>query len=317
MAKFEKNTYSQDSSSLFDMAMKVEVDEFLQLVKDITQVLDNESGRVGSLKITGKLVNMPPVGDAAVVGDVHGDLQSLMYILKHSGFVEKAEKDENVFIVLLGDYGDRGAYSPEVYYVVLKLKQLFPDRVVLMRGNHEGPDDLLAHPHDLPIHLRRKFGEASSDVYKELRKFFDRLYNVVLIENRCIMLHGGVPSQASKIEDLAYAHVKHPSERHLEEILWSDPYEGIKGTYPSPRGAGRLFGEDVTDKLLKMLHVRVLIRGHEPSDEGFKINHNGKVLTLFSRKGPPYHNSYGAYMQLSLSEEVEDARQLAECIHKS
>ncbi|MFQ5758051.1 MAG: metallophosphoesterase family protein [Candidatus Bathyarchaeia archaeon] len=316
MAKFEKTTYPKGCSSLFDMAMKMEVDEFLQLVKDITQVLDNESGRVGSLKITGKLVSIPPVGEAIVVGDIHGDLQSLMYILKHSGFVEKAEKAENVFIVFLGDYGDRGPYSPEVYYVVLKLKQLFPEHVVLMRGNHEGPDDLLAYPHDLSTHLHRKFGEASSDAYKELRRFFDCLYNAVLIEDRYIILHGGVPSQASAIEDLAYAHMKHPGERHLEEILWSDPHEGIKGTYTSPRGAGRLFGEDVTDKLLKMLHVKVLIRGHEPSDEGFKINHSGKVVTLFSRRGPPYHNTYGAYLKLNLSDEVEDARQLTNCIHK-
>jgi protein phosphatase len=130
------------------------------------------------------------------------------------------------------------------------------------------------------------------------------------------MLHGGVPSKASTINDLAYAHEKYPRERHLEEILWSDPYEGIKGSYTSPRGAGRLFGEDVTDRLLKMLNVRVLLRGHEPSGEGFKINHSGKILTLFSRKGPPYHNSYGAYLELNLSEVLEDAEQLTEYIRK-
>ncbi|MFQ6065527.1 MAG: metallophosphoesterase, partial [Candidatus Bathyarchaeia archaeon] len=265
---------------------------------------------------TGKLVSILPVGDALVLGDIHGDLQSFKYILEHSDFMDKVKEDEDIFIVFLGDYGDRGSYSPEVYYIVLKLKQLFPEHVVLMRGNHEGPQDLLAHPHDLPTHLRRKFGESSSDAYKELRKLFDCLYNAVLVKGRYIMLHGGVPSQASTIEDLAYAHLKHPHERHLEEILWSDPFEGIKGTYASPRGAGRLFGEDVTDKLLKMLDVKVLIRGHEPSNEGFKINHNGKVLTLFSRKGPPYHNSHGAYLQVDLSQDVGHAEQLADYIYK-
>ena len=316
MVEFEKDTFYRRSSSLFDMAMKVEVDEFLQLVKNITQVQDDESGHVGSLEINGKLASTPPVGEAIVVGDIHGDLQSLKYIVKHSGFVDKAEKGENVFMVFLGDYGDRGPYSPEVYYLVLKIKQLFPEHIVLMRGNHEGPNDLLAYPHDLPTHLHRKFGEASSDVYREIRKFFSCLYNAVLIKERYIMLHGGVPSQASTIEDLAYAHIKHPREPHLEEILWSDPHEGTKGTYASPRGAGRLFGEDVTDRLLEMLNVKVLIRGHEPSEEGFKINHSGKVLTLFSRRGPPYHNTHGAYLKLNLAKEIEDARHLIECIHK-
>ncbi|RLI41233.1 hypothetical protein DRO69_11810, partial [Candidatus Bathyarchaeota archaeon] len=65
-----------------------------------------------------------------------------------------------------------------------------------------------------------------------------------------------------------------------------------------------------------MLNVNVLIRGHEPSVEGFKINHDGKVLTLFSRKGSPYHNEYGAYLQLNLSEILENAKQLQRYVHK-
>jgi len=286
------------------------------VVKDVTQLLSKESGRIGSLRITGRLVNVLPKGKMIVVGDIHGDLESLGYILKDSNFIKKIREGEDFLLVFLGDYGDRGFYSPEVYYVVLKLKEMFPENIVLMRGNHEGPNDLLAYPHDLPTHLHRKFGEAGADVYAKLSEFFNHLYSAVLVEDRYILLHGGVPSKASTIDDLAYAHKKHPRETHLEEILWSDPSDGIKGTYPSPRGAGKLFGEDVTEKLLKMLNVNVLIRGHEPSVEGFKINHNGKVLTLFSRKGPPYHNEHGVYLQLNLSEILENAKQLRQYIHK-
>ena len=286
------------------------------MVKDVTQLLNKESGRIGNLQITGRLVNVPPKGKMIVVGDIHGDLESLGYILKDVDFMKKIREGEDFLLVFLGDYGDRGFYSPEVYYVVLKLKEMFPENIVLMRGNHEGPNDLLAYPHDLPTHLHRKFGEAGVDVYAKLSEFFNHLYSAVLVEGRYILLHGGVPSKASTIDDLAYAHKKHPRETHLEEILWSDPSDGIKGTYPSPRGAGKLFGEDVTEKFLKMLNVNVLIRGHEPSIEGFKINHNGKVLTLFSRKGPPYHNEHGVYLQLSLSEILENAKQLQQYIHK-
>jgi len=291
-------------------------DELLQVIKDAVQLLTREAGRVGSRRITGKLVNVPPKGEIIVVGDIHGNLESLVHILKNSGFIEKTRRGEDSLLVFLGDYGDRGLYSPEVYYVVLKLKEMFPQKVVLMRGNHEGPNDLLAYPHDLPIHLNRKFSEAGAGVYAKLRELFDKLYNAVLVEDRYILLHGGAPSKASTIDDLAYAHKKHPRETHLEEILWSDPNDTIKGTYPSPRGAGRLFGKDVTEKLLKMLNVKILIRGHEPSGEGFKVNHNGKVLTLFSRKGPPYNNERGAYLQLNASEKLENAKQLQQYIHR-
>ncbi|KPV62127.1 MAG: Calcineurin-like phosphoesterase [Candidatus Bathyarchaeota archaeon BA1] len=303
----------KETPNLINMVMKAGANEFLQLVEDAVQTLAGEGGRIGNLRINGRLVEVPPEGMAIVVGDIHGDLERLAYILKNSNFLERAGKSEDVFMVFLGDYGDRGIHSPEVYYVVLKLKEMFPENVVLMRGNHEGPEDILAYPHDLPIHLRRKFGEEGASIYAKLRELFNHLYNAVLIKERYVLLHGGAPSQASTMDDIAYAHMKHPRESHLEEILWSDPEEGITGTYPSPRGAGRIFGEDITNKLLRMLNVKALIRGHEPSMEGFKINHGGKVLTIFSRKGPPYYNEYGAYLKLSLSKMVENVEQIKQC----
>jgi protein phosphatase len=303
-------------SNLRDAAIKTSPNEFLKLIENTIQLLAEEKSRVGSLHVTGKLVRAPPIGEAIIVGDLHGDLESLIHILKDSDFMKKAREGEDILLIFLGDYGDRGLNSPEVYYVVLKVKELFPERVVLMRGNHEGPDDLLAHPHDLPIHLNMKFGEEGLNVYSKLRQLFSHLYTAVLVEERYILLHGGAPSQASTTDDIAYAHEKHPSERHLEEILWSDPIDGIKGTYPSPRGAGRLFGEDITDKLLELFDVKALIRGHEPSRDGFKTNHSGKVLTLFSRRGPPYFNEYGAYLHLNIFQKVETAKQLLQGIRR-
>jgi diadenosine tetraphosphatase ApaH/serine/threonine PP2A family protein phosphatase len=197
---------------------------------------------------------------------------------------------------------------------VLMLKEMFPEHVILMRGNHEGPPDLLAYPHELPSHLEIKFGKKGSEAYLQLRELFNHLYTGVLIEERYVLLHGGAPSQAATVNDIAYAHKKHPRERHLEEILWNDPWEGIKGTIASPRGAGKLFGEDVTNRLLRMLNVKALIRGHQSCPDGYKTGHNQKVLTLFSRKGAPYNNTFGAYLQLDISQKVEKPKQLLQGI---
>jgi len=301
---------TQELSQMIRNARETNLDEFSRLTEKAKTLLVEEHGLVGSLQITGRLVKTRPKGQAIVVGDLHGDLESLAVILKDCDFLNRAHSKENVLLIFLGDYGDRGDYSPEVYHVVLRLKEAFPEKVVLMRGNHEGPEDLLAYPHDLPTHLHERFGEEWKSAYEKLRELFNHLYNAVLVEDRCVMLHGGVPSQAKSTDDLAYAHLKHPRESHLEEILWSDPEEGLKGVYLSPRGAGRLFGEDVTGKFLKMFGVKVLIRGHEPTEEGFKIDHNGKILTLFSRMGAPYFNNHAAYLQLDLSEKIENAYQL-------
>lgn len=298
---------------MFSEAVAVKSREFLSLVSQVSQILtrEAETGLMGELKIVGRLIHIPPKGEALIIGDIHGDLESLKYILYESSFLDKALNKHGVYLIFLGDYGDRGEYSPEVYYVILALKKLFPEKVILLQGNHEGPEDLLAHPHDLPHHMKRKFGPDGVTIYKELSKLFRRFYTAVLVKDRYVMLHGGVPSEAKTLEDVAFAHIKHPVESHLEEILWSDPADWISGKYPSPRGAGYLFGEDITVRFLELLKVKFLVRGHEPVDEGYKFNHGGRILTLFSRKGPPYYNVDAAYLTLDLalqpsfSEEIE------------
>ena len=226
------------------------------------------------------------------------------------------DQSDDAFVIFLGDYGDRGPYSAEVYYTVLKLKLLFPEQVVLMRGNHEGPDDLMADPHDLPSQFQTKFGQKWTETYTRIRKLFSCMYNAVLVEERYLMIHGGLPQKVEKIEDLAYANIAHPKTNLFEDMLWSDPNEMIKETCASPRGAGKLFGENITRKILERFDVKILIRSHEPCPDGFKTDHNGKILTLFSRKGPPYFNAYGAYLDVKLSEKPENARQLVRYIHK-
>ncbi len=306
----------KDLSDLVAETAEMDYERFLHLVKQAHNLLSTEKEGFGELQIEGRLVHMPPSGKAVVIGDIHGDLESLRHILTEAKFMEEASKGKNTYLVFLGDYGDRGTYSPEVFHVVLSLKTALPDRVVLLQGNHEGPEDLLAHPHDLPYNLQSGFGADWHTVYVELSRLFRSFYTAVLVERKCLMLHGGVPSKARSLEDVAFACEKHPVESHLEEILWSDPADGIKGTYPSPRGAGRVFGEDVTQAFLKMVDVPLLVRGHQPSMDGYRINHGGKVLTLFSRKGSPYSNRYGAYLTLDLSETFNSAWELESFIRR-
>ncbi|MEM3760752.1 MAG: metallophosphoesterase family protein [Candidatus Bathyarchaeia archaeon] len=303
-------------SEIVKEALEIQCDGFVKLVEDAAILLSKENGKTGNLNITGRLVNIEPQGEALIIGDLHGDLESLIQILKESNFLQKMKQNRNSLIILLGDYGDRGEYSKEIYYTVLKLKLLFPEQVVLMRGNHEGPEDLLASPHDLPIEFQIKFGEKWENAYSKIRELFACLYNVVFVKERYLMIHGGLPLKAKTIEDLAYAHATHPKQSFLEEMLWSDPNEMVKDFCASPRGAGKLFGENITNETLRRFNVKIFIRGHEPCMEGFKINHKGKILTLFSRKGPPYFNAYGAYLRIDLAEKFENAEQLIPYIHK-
>ncbi len=305
-----------DFSQIIKQSLKARCEVFGKLVEDATCLLCKENGRVGNLNILGRLVKLNSAGSALIVGDLHGDLESLIDIFNESKFLKRLDQTDDAVLIFLGDYGDRGSYSAEVYYTVLKLKLLYPKQVVLMRGNHEGPDDLMVDPHDIPSQFQIRFAEKWVETYAGIRKLFACLYNAVVVEERYLMIHGGLPPKIEKIEDLAYAHLTHPKQNFLEDMLWSDPNEMVKETCASPRGAGKLFGENVTRRVLERLDVKILIRGHEPCQEGFKIDHNGKVLTLFSRKGPPYFNAYGAYLDMDLSKKLENAEQLVQYIHK-
>jgi len=304
-----------DLSLLVEEALSVQSGGFIETVDKAMSLLHNENGRVGNLTIVNRLVKLEPLGEALVIGDLHGDFASLIIVLQKSRFVEEMEKTEEATLIFLGDYGDRGDKSAEIYCTILKLKLAFPKQVVLLRGNHEAPKDLLGYPHDLPFQFRNRFGEDWKRTYRKTRALFAFLYNAVFVENRYLMVHGGVSPQITTLQDIAQAQ-ENNNEAVLEDLLWSDPDEKVQGISSSPRGAGKLFGKEVTEKVLGELNAKILIRGHESSDPGFKINHDGKVLTLFSRKGSPYFNRYGAYLQLPLSEKFENANQLVPWIHK-
>lgn len=307
----EKTIKPKSVQMLVNEAKQANGEEFLTLVKNAISVLENESKSDNKRE----LCIIPPRGEAIIVGDLHGDLENLISILEKSKFLEKAERYKNQHLIFLGDYGDRGNYSPEVYFVVLKLKEMYPSKVVLMRGNHEGPGDLLPTPHDLPARLTEKYGEkATGKIYLELRNLFGKLYNATIVSGRYVLIHGGFPGNVKSINDLADASQKHPKQDFLEEMLWNDPEENIKGFEPSHRGAGKVFGENVSKRVLSLLNVKVLIRGHQPAENGYMVNHNGKILTLFSTNKPPYSIGKAAYLQVSLSEKIENAYQLTEKI---
>ena len=304
-----------ETTKLAKAALEAKADEFVRLTEEVTSMMAKENGIIGNISVKGKLATVQPHGEASIIGDIHGDLESLVHILNDGGFFERSKKEETM-LIFLGDYGDRGQYSAEVYYIVLKLKQQFPESIVLMRGNHEGPEDLLPHPHDMPSQFRQRFGKEGEAAYLCIRKLFNQLYSAVLVENSFILIHGGFPTDARSIDDFAYAHEKHPKETFLEEMLWNDPEENIDGVVASPRGAGKLFGNDVTTAFLKMLRVNNLVRGHESCDNGFRLNHQERVLTIFSRRGEPYLNEYGAYLKLDLSLKPKNAAELLQFIRQ-
>ena len=77
-------------------------------------------------------------------GDLHGDLATLVCTLEallKDGFLdENYLPKEGNFLIVLGDMVDRGDHSLEVLALLSSLQKEAPDRVVLLRGDHESVD---------------------------------------------------------------------------------------------------------------------------------------------------------------------------------
>lgn len=146
--------------------------------------------------VTGKLVSLPPKGQALVIGDLHGDLTSLKSILRESNFESGRPPNGPYYAIFLGDYVDRGYKQIEVMATVLNLLKNLPDRVILLRGNHEGPSDIGVSPHDFPLWLERLYGEEGSKLYMSFRELFNHLYTAVIVQGKALLLHGGIPTEA-------------------------------------------------------------------------------------------------------------------------
>jgi len=58
--------------------------DFLDLIDEASHLISDELRGSSGLQITGRLVHLPPRGEAIIIGDLHGDLKSLEYILRKS-----------------------------------------------------------------------------------------------------------------------------------------------------------------------------------------------------------------------------------------
>lgn len=249
----------------------VEKDEIDSMIELMRELIDRKFFR--GVEIRGGLAYIDKLKRAYIFGDIHGDFITL------ANFVKKIPEGET--LIFLGDILDRGDKQLESLYLILNLTSEY--NVMILRGNHEPPEWLIPYPHDFPHQLKLRLRMEWSIVYKTFLSLFDELPHAAVINNELFLVHGGIPVTAESLRD-----IENPDKNILTEILWNDPFEGY-GIRPSYRGVGYLFGEDVTKTFLMATGLKAVVRGHEPVN-GYKIMHGGKLVTIFSRLGEPYHN---------------------------
>ncbi|THU57427.1 hypothetical protein C4D60_Mb03t03420 [Musa balbisiana] len=239
------------------------------------------------------------LSSVVVVGDVHGQLHDVLFLLEDAGF-----PGEDRLFVFNGDYVDRGAWGLETFVLLLAWKVFLPHRVFLLRGNHESKYCTAVYGFENEVMV--KYGDQGKQVYRKCLRCFEGLPLASIIADCIYTAHGGLfrsinitPSKRSKgkkgqkivtnsntsslklgsLEELSKARrtVLDPpwegSNLIPGDVLWSDPSLDLGLSPNEERGIGLLWGPDCTEEFLKKNQFKLIIRSHEGPDARVK-RHN-------------------------------------------
>ncbi|KAL1860772.1 sporulation-induced protein [Paecilomyces lecythidis] len=182
--------------------------------------------------------------------------------------------------VFLGDYVDRGYFSLETLTLLLCLKAKYPDKITLVRGNHESRQ--ITQVYGFYEECFQKYGNAS--VWKACCQVFDFMTLGAIIDGKVLCVHGGLSPEIRTLDQvrvLARAQ-EIPHEGAFCDLVWSDP-EDVETWAVSPRGAGWLFGDKVAEEFCHVNDLTLIARAHQLVNEGYKYHFNNQdVVTVWS-----------------------------------
>eukprot|EP00435_Cladocopium_sp_Y103_P048757 s226_g14.t1 len=263
-----------------------------------------------------------------VFGNIHGQLRDLLLLFHFYGRPDDDEDedgdDEPMSYVFNGDWVDRGRHQLEVMLLILSLKNLakmqgsslmqimHPRQVWLNRGNHEDRQQNLRTTKIGSLGFDRACTDAlgaeeGRRIFESFQSFFEWLPLAARIEQKVLVLHGGLGPGDWSLEDLLQ--VERPlvsKELHFTlegvvyNILWSDPLmhkpenrrDPLKsfGVHDSPRDKHwqvmKNFGRDVTQRFCKTQGLELIIRSHQFTNtcKGYELMHDGYLLRVFSAR---------------------------------
>ncbi|XP_049817278.1 serine/threonine-protein phosphatase 6 catalytic subunit-like [Aethina tumida] len=256
--------------------MSPNLDRWLELAKTCKYLPESDLKQLCNIvsNILLEESNLQPIfTPVTVVGDIHGQYYDLEELFRLGGQVPDTS------YVFLGDYVDRGYYSLETLTRLLTLKAKYPDKIVLLRGNHECKR--ITQVYGFYDECLSKY--CNVNAWKYCCEVFDLLPLAAIIDENILCVHGGLSPNINTLDQIRVLERNQeiPHKGPLCDLVWSDPEE-VDLWDSSPRGAGHLFGSKVTHDFLHINKLSLICRAHQLVHEGYKYSFDGKLVTVWS-----------------------------------
>jgi len=104
---------------------------------------------------------------------------------------------EDTNYLFLGDYIDRGNFSVEVLLLLYSMKICFPEKIIMLRGNHESSQ--LAQFFNFESEVLSKF---DADIFDLFIMSFNYLPLCCIMNEKFLAIHAGISPDFINLEDI-------------------------------------------------------------------------------------------------------------------
>lgn len=208
-----------------------------------------------------------------VCGDIHGQYYDLLRIFEHCGYPGEYN------YLFLGDYVDRGKQSLETVCLLLCYKIKFPEKVTLLRGNHES--SVTNRIYGFYDECKRRYNVR---IWRSFTDLFNWLPVAAIIDEKILCMHGGLSPDLKNLQNIT--DISRPTDIPdtglLCDLLWSDPDKDCVEYDENDRGVSVIFGEKIVQDFNKKNDLDLIIRAHQVVDDGYEFFASRQLITIFS-----------------------------------
>ncbi|GAW82393.1 shewanella-like protein phosphatase 1 [Plasmodium gonderi] len=281
-------------------------------------------------------------GKIIAIGDIHGDIESLKLILRHSNLINENDDwiGENTLLVQVGDILDRGIYGPMIYDYLFKLQKeaIFKNsKIILILGNHEqlnlcGYFDYV-NKKEVELFFKNNYNYRLYHFVHKKGKYFQKLIRLPAIAkvNDILFVHAGISKYISlfslntirlktrlQVENMCNVLPYDKSHNYVtrDGVLW---YDYVSRTVPYNHKEAC----SILSHVFKQYKAKYLVVGHtkQSSHEiSYYCNHRFFLIdtgmSLFMNNGQHYPNYLviqdGVFKAIHLDVEKKNKKKICD-----